>query len=356
MNSAYKRWVLLGAVVLLATGAYFLWQRQHRTDLPTGIASGNGRIEAVEIDVSTRAAGRIRDILVDEGDFVTAGQVLARMDTDQLEAQRRQAEAERRRATISVEAAKSLVVQRQAERTAAGAVIAQRMVQGDAAERRLARSERLAQSSTVSLQVLDDDRASAEGAKADTAAARAQFAASEAAIKTAEAQVIDADASVDAASAAIDSITADIDDGTLTSPRDGRVQYRVAQPGEVLAAGGRLINLVDLGDVHMSFFLPTSDAGRLTMGTEVRLVLDAAPERIIPATISFVADVAQFTPKTVETSEERQKLMFRVKAQIPPALLRKYIRQVKTGLPGMAYVKVDAAAEWPEMLSGALAE
>jgi HlyD family secretion protein len=109
--------------------------------------------------------------------------------------------------------------------------------------------------------------------------------------------------------------------------------------------------MVDLGDVYMTFFLPTSQAGRVALGTEIRLVLDAAPQYVIPANASFVADVAQFTPKTVETEEERQKLMFRIKAQIPPELLRKHIQQVKTGLPGMAYVKLDPEAEWPKRLS-----
>jgi HlyD family secretion protein len=108
--------------------------------------------------------------------------------------------------------------------------------------------------------------------------------------------------------------------------------------------------MVDLGDVYMTFFLPTAAAGRIQMGTEARLVLDAAPQYVIPARVSFVADVAQFTPKTVETAEERQKLMFRIKAHIAPDLLKKYIRSVKTGLPGMAYVQLDPRAEWPSDL------
>ncbi|HEY9212681.1 MAG TPA: HlyD family efflux transporter periplasmic adaptor subunit, partial [Ancylobacter sp.] len=209
---------------------------------------------------------------------------------------------------------------------------------------------------SVSQQVLDDDRASMQGAKAAVGAAQAQLAASEAAISSAKAQVIDAGAAVDAARAAIDAITADINDSTLTAPRDGRVQYRVAQPGEVLSAGGRVLNMVDLSNVHMAFFLPTEQAGRVAIGAEVRLVLDAAPQYVIPAKATYVADVAQFTPKTVETAEERQKLMFRVKAQIAPELLRKYIQQVKTGLPGVAYVKLDPKAEWPASLSGTLVQ
>jgi HlyD family secretion protein len=124
----------------------------------------------------------------------------------------------------------------------------------------------------------------------------------------------------------------------------------VAQPGEVLGAGGKVLNMVDLSDVYMTFFLPTEAAGRVQIGTEVRLVLDALPQYVIPAKATFVADVAQFTPKTVETASERQKLMFRIKAQIPPELLKRYIRDVKTGLPGVAYVRVSPDAEWPANL------
>lgn len=108
-----------------------------------------------------------------------------------------------------------------------------------------------------------------------------------------------------------------------------------------------MLNMVDLGDVYMTFFLPTNSAGKVRIGAEVRLILDAAPQYVIPAKVSFVADVAQFTPKTVETSEERQKLMFRIKAKIEPELLKKYMRTVKTGVPGMAYVRLDEKAPWP---------
>ncbi|WP_454918983.1 HlyD family secretion protein [Xanthobacter sediminis] len=354
MTSTRKLLIFATLAVIMAGGGYWGWQKFLNKRLPEGIASGNGRIEATEIDVSTKITGRIKDILVDEGDFVEAGQMLARMDTEQLEAQRRQAQAQLRRALIGIDTAKSLVTQREAERRAAIATIAQRDAELDAADRKLARSSQLVKTNAVSQQVFDDDRASAEGAKAAVAAAEAQLAASEAGISTAKALIIDAEAAVDAARAAIDSITADINDGVLKSPRAGRVQYRVAQPGEVLSAGGRVLNLVDLGDVHMTFFLPTVQAGRVALGAEVRLVLDAAPQYIIPAKATFVADVAQFTPKTVETEEERLKLMFRIKAQIPPELLKKYIQQVKTGLPGMAYVRLDPNVEWPARLQQGL--
>src|SRR5690606_41027767 len=119
---------------------------------------GTGRIEATEIDISTKTAGRIKDVLVDEGAFVTAGQVLAVMDTQQLEAQRKQGEASLERAKIGIDTAKSLLSQRKAEREAAAAIIAQREAELDAAERKLARTEQLVKTNTTSQQTLDDDR------------------------------------------------------------------------------------------------------------------------------------------------------------------------------------------------------
>lgn len=298
-----RPWYLVALLLVVATGSYYTWDHLQGDGLPDGIASGNGRIEAVEIDISTKTAGRISEIFAQEGDFVEAGQELARMDTRQLEARQREAEAQLRRATISIDTANSLVAQRQAEQEAAQAVVAQRQAELEAAQKRLERAERLSQSNAVSQQVLDDARATAQAARATVSAAVAQVAASQAAITASRAQVVDAEAAVEAAQATIDSIKTEIDDSTLTSPRNGRVQYRIAQPGEVLSAGGRVLNLVDLEDVHMSFFLPTAQAGRVAIGADVRLVLDAAPQYIIPAEVSFVADTAQFTPRTVETQE-----------------------------------------------------
>jgi HlyD family secretion protein len=227
----------------------------------------------------------------------------------------------------------------------------QRKTELGAAGRRVARSEELAPKGATAQQVLDDDRARYDGAMAAVAAAEAQVAAADAAIGTAESQVVGAQAAHEAALATIERIEADIDDSALKAPRDGRVQYRVAQPGEVLGVGGRVLNMVDLVDVYMTFFLPTEAAGRLAIGDEVRIVLDTAPEYVIPARVTFVADVAQFTPKTVETAVERLKLMFRVKANIAPALLARHIDRVKTGLPGVAYVRIDSRAEWPANLA-----
>lgn len=343
--------ILQALVVTVVIGlAAWLWWLAQAKGLPEGFAAGNGRIEAVEIDVAAKTAGRVKDILANEGDFVQAGQQLARMDVAVLEAQLREEEAQLRRALIGIETAQSHVTQREAEKRANEALIAQRKAELDAAKKRLIRSQELVLKGAGPVSQQDDDRAAFQAAKAAVSAAEAQAAAAQAAIGRAKSDVIGAEASVEAVRAGIQRIQADIEDSVLKSPRDGRIQYRVAQPGEVLSPGGVVLNMVDLADVYMTFFLPTEQAGRVALGAEARLVLDAALQYVVPAKISFVADVAQFTPKAVETEEERQKLMFRIKAQIDPQLLRKHLYQVKTGLPGMAYVRLDSQAGCPPEL------
>lgn len=338
-------------LVVAAIAAYFAWTKLDTPALPEGIVGANGRIEATEIDIAALTGGRIADIAAAEGQVVNAGDVLVQMDVVQLNAQKRQAEAQLRRASIAIETAKAMVAQAEAQERAAEAAVDQAQAMADAAAQKLARSEQLVKTNAVSQQVLDDDRAKDREAKAGVAAAEASHAAALAGITSAQAQVVDAEAAIDAAKASIDSITASIDDATLVAPRSGRIQYLVAQEGEVVGSGGRILSLVDLGDVYMTVFLPTSQAGRVQIGSEVRLTLDAAPGIVIPATVSYVADVAQFTPKTVETAEEREKLMFRVRAKVDPELLSRYVAYVKTGLPGMAYLKTLPDAEWPASLA-----
>jgi HlyD family secretion protein len=351
-----QKWLLLIALIALGGLGYLAWLYFRPAKLPAGFASSNGRIEATEIDVAAKIAGRIRDVQKDEGDFVTAGQVLAHMDTDTLQAQRREAVAKLNESKHAVESAKSTVVQRENEKVAAQAVVVQRQAELSLARKNLARAEELVKTGGMAKEEVDTRQAVLASAEAALSRAKADVAAAEAAIATAKSKVIEAETSVVANQATIERIQSDIDDSTLKAPRDGRVQYRVSQPGEVLPAGGKVLNMVDLGDVYMTFFLPTDWAGRVKLGAEARIVLDAAPQFVIPAKVTFVADVAQFTPKTVETAEERQKLTFRIKAHIDKELLKKYVRDVKTGLPGVAYVQLDPQAPWPAHLQVRLPE
>lgn len=346
-----KRALIAGVAVLVIGLAVAVWQHLKPTGPGVGFASGNGRVEATEIDVATKLGGRVEAILVNEGDFVKADQLLARMRVDVLDAQRDEARAQSHQAVNAVASAEAQVSARRSETAAAQAMVVLRASELDAAQRRFARTEKLAAQGAVPQQNLDDDRAGVHGAQAAVTAAQAQVAAADAATTSAQAQVAGAKSGVTASEATIARVEADIADSDLKSPRDGRVQYRVAQPGEVLAGGGKVLNLVDLNDVYLTFFLAETAAGKVALGSEVRVVLDAAPQYVIPARVSYVASVAQFTPKTVETQSERQKLMFRVKAQFGQELLVKNIKLVKTGLPGVAWLKLDAAAAWPANLA-----
>ncbi len=346
-----RRTIVVATVALaVAAGIIYIPKLLEKKGPGPGFASGNGRIEATEIDIATKYPGRVQDILVNEGDFVKSEQVLAHMQVQSLDAQRDEARAHREQAISAVNSADAQVAVRESDVTAAKAIVIARESDLDAARLRQGRSEKLSAEGASSQQELDDDRARTRSAEAAVIAAKAQLGAAESAVSAAATQVAGAKAAVDAANATMARINVDINDSTLTAPRAGRVQYRIAEPGEVLGGGGKVLNIVDLSDVSMSFFVPEEVAGRLVLGSDVRLIFDAAPQYVIPAKISYVASTAQFTPKTVETASERQKLMFHVKARINPDLLQKYLQRVKTGVPGVAWVKLDQNAAWPPEL------
>lgn len=312
----------LAVAALVALGLYY-WFVILAPELPDGIAASNGRIEAEQVDVATKYAGRIEEVRVDEGDFVTAGQILAWMDDAQMKAEIAAATADVRRA--------------EEQKAQAEAGIAQREAELDLARRELSRAERLSKSGHIPTEQLDQRRA--------------QFRTAEAALKTATANRAAADATIAAAKANLSRLRDMLDDTVLKAPRSGRVQYRLAEPGEVLAAGGRVLTLLDIGNVYMTIFLPAAEAGRLAIGEEARIVLDPIPDYVIPAHVSFVSSDAQFTPKAVETREERENLMFRVKLSIDAELLARVEERVKTGVRGVGYVRTLAGTEWPDNLA-----
>lgn len=312
----------LGAVAILAALGLFWLLVRPSADPPEGFAKTNGRIEAERVDIATKFAGRLKSVKVREGDIVRQGDVLAELDTAELEAQRNEAEAAK--------------VQAEQQRAQAEALVAQRQSELALASLQLERALNLVAKGVTSQEVVDQRQSTKRTAEATVSAASAEVAVAKAAI--------------DAAAARIHRLTVDIEDCALKAPRSGRIEYRLAVPGEVLAAGGRVLTLLDLTDVYMTVFFPTSEAGRLRIGGEARIIFDAVPQYVIPARVTFVASEAQFTPKYVETKIEREKLMFRVKIALPPELLEKHESVVKTGVPGVAYVKLSEEAQWPERL------
>jgi len=321
----WPRFALLLIVVLAAGagGGYYWWQRLH-PGLPPSIVFGNGRLEADEINIDTKYAARIGEMLADEGDLVKAGQVVARMDTRDLQASLKKSEAQVRQARRAVDEANANVTQQQAQ-----ALLSQQ--EYDRAAYLVARGFQ-------TKEVLDQRQQQLDGANA--------------ALSAAQLRVIEFQHALDAATHDVELYSVEINDDTLVAPRDGRLQYRVANLGEVLPAGGHVFAMLDTSYVYMDIYLPTEQAGKVKYGADARIVTDAFPKVAIPAKVTFIATQAQFTPKTVETKTERDKLMFRVRVRIDADWLRGRTDAVSSGLPGVAYVQTDAGAAWPAALQG----
>ena len=290
--------------------------------MPDGIYKTNGRIEATQVVVAAKYPGRLTDITVKEGSEVKAGQAVGRVSSPQFEAQRRAAQANLDKAGQALTEAEHLINERQA-------VLA-------AAKSDFERGQGLVGRQIITQQTFDQRRRNYEGAEANVQGAIAQREQADHAIKSAQAEV-----------ERIDSILHDL---ILVSPRTGRVQYKLARNGEVVAPGGQVLTILDLEDVYMTVFAPAAVAGRLEIGGEARIILDPFPQYVVPASVSFVAADAQFTPKTVETREEREKLMFRVWLHVDADVLKQYSRRVKTGVRGLGVVRTNTATAWPEDL------
>jgi len=317
-----RRVIIAGVALVAIVGGVAAYLFFAKPALPPGIAGGNGRLEGKQVDIATKYQGRIAEVLADEGDTVVVGQVVAKMDVEPLEAQLRNAQAKIRVAQDNLRSAQADVGVKRAELSYA--------------EKQYNRSKELVVRGAVSEQERDVDLARAEMSRA--------------ALMGSQAQVVASQSAIDAATAEAERLLAEIKDSLLRAPIRGRVQNRLAEPGEVLPAGGKVLALVDLTDVYMYVFLPETVAGKVPLGAEGRVILDAYPEYPMRTTVTFVSPSAQFTPKQVETAEERHNLSFRVKLQLDKERLRQFEPFVKVGIPGMGYVRYDKDAPWPPSL------
>jgi len=324
LGSRRRLWPLVVLIVLIAAGgggAYVGWQRMH-PPLPVGISVSNGRIEADEIDIATKYAGRVAELRADIGDLVESGQIVARMDTRELQQSLSKAQAQAEQAQHVVDQAHADLTQSQSQKTFA--------------EQEMERTRSLLQSGWTTRELADQRQQALDAASAGLIGAQAKVSAAERALEAVRHDVA--------------LYTVQIADHSLIAPKGGRIQYRLANIGEVLAAGGKVFTMLDVGYVYMDLFLPTEQAGKVNVGTDARIVLDAYPDRPIPAKVAFVASQAQFTPKTVETKSERDKLMFRIRVRVDQDKLAAHVDAVRSGLPGVAYVRWNPDVAWPARL------
>ena len=229
--------------------------------MPAGIVSVNGRVEATQVDISTKIPGRVIEIVPHEGDIVPIGSVVARIDTSETMAQLHQAQA-------SAELARKTLTTREAEAAS------------DEAKQEFANEELRSTATLIAKgwsthETYDKRQQELKSADAALRAARSQVEEAIAAVKTADARV--------------EELQAVIDDSTIKAPVRGRVQYRLVEPGAVLPPGGKIATVINLSDIYTTIYLPGPQAGRLKIGDDARVVVDAYPEYVFPASVSFVA-------------------------------------------------------------------
>ncbi|NUP09455.1 MAG: HlyD family efflux transporter periplasmic adaptor subunit [Polyangiaceae bacterium] len=315
---------LAALVAVLGIAGFFTYRhiKGKKSAVPEGIAWGNGRIEGKEVDVASKLALKVKEVLVDEGQIVEPGQVVVKMDTVTLE-------SELAEATENVASAREQLA-------VAKAAIARSKSEIELARIEKSRSKKLMEENAGSQREFDVRSMALKSTTAGLAEETAKLEVAKQQVKVAEANVA--------------TIQSQINDATLMSPVRGRVLYRLAEPGEVLAAGGKALTLVNLDDIYMEIFLPSEQAAAIAIGTEARFTIDHEPDRVGVGFVSFVSPEAQFTPKEVETRSEREKLMFRVKIQVPRDVLRQYTEFIKTGVRGVGYVRLKDSVAWPGWL------
>ncbi|MHA3096801.1 HlyD family secretion protein [Acinetobacter brisouii] len=309
---------VLVVVVIAALIGVAVWVNyKSKNHLPEGFATSNGRLELQRLDVATLYAGRVKQLMVNEGDSVQQNAVLAQLSSEQSNSQVMAAQAGKDRAQETV--------------SRADAEISARRQQEKVAKLDLDNTRQLYQQALVS--------------KAELDRRQAAYDAELAAVKAAQAAKAEAVAAVGQAQAQIQSADSTHQDMLIRAPKAGRVEYRIAEVGNVLAAGSKVVTLLDPSDVTMTVFLPTNTVGKLKVGDEARIVLDGL-DAVFPAKIKFIADQAQFTPKYVETADEREKLMYKVKLSIPTEIALRYTQLLKGGMTGNGYVRLDRQKNW----------
>lgn len=309
--------MLKKVLVIVAVAVWMNYKSKNQ--LPEGFATSNGRLELQRLDVATLYAGRVQQLLVNEGDSVKENAVLAELSSEQSNSQVMAAEAGKDRA-------KETVVRAAAE-------VSARQQQQKVAKLDLENTRQLYQQALVSKAELDRRQAAYDAEVAAVHAAQAAQAEATAAVGQAQAQIHSADSTHQ--------------DMLIRAPKAGRVEYRIAEVGNVLAAGSKVVTLLDPSDVTMTVFLPTNTVGKLKVGDDARIVLDGL-NAVFPAKIKFIADQAQFTPKYVETADEREKLMYKVKLAIPSEIALRYNQLLKGGMTGNGYVRLNSRVNWPK--------
>lgn len=404
MKKSYYILIALMLAVAVAFAVYMNYKRTADTT-PEGFASSNGRLQLQNIDVASLRAGRVSQVLVHEGDLVEKGTPLVTLSSEELDTQLQGAEAAKSQAKAAklqaegrksqAQAAKAraegavtraMGTEKRAEggyaRTQGGvnqadAVIAAKKAQLQIALDNLNNTKALRKDNLVSIAELQQREQAYQAAKAEVLAAQAAkaqaaaggteaqagIAEAQSGIAEAKAAVAEAQAGINQAQAGIEQAQAGINqaqsqinrvksiqsDMYVRAPQAGRVEYRIVEVGNVIAPGSKVVTLVDPNDVYLEIFLPTDSSNQVQIGSPARIVLDGI-KAVLPAKVSFVANQSQFTPKSVETKNEREKMMYRVKLSLDSQVASRYQTLLKGGMTAQGYVQLDPSKAWSKDL------
>lgn len=320
---------IIGAiiVVVLALAALLIMRR---TPTETGVLKVSGTIEVTTVELSFKVGGRLAQRLVDEGEMVTAGQLVARLEDDELKEDKSARTAEKQVAQAAL--ADLQAGSRREEIAQAEAVLARMKAEAERLRKDALRSEALFKRDVIPQKDLD--------------AARAGRDASAAAVHEAEQHlkllrigprpdaVQQAKSQVKAAEAGLALADTRLSQSTLTAPLSGLVLSKHAEQGEMLAVGAPVVTIGKMDDVWLRAYIPEAEMGRVKVGQRARVTVDTWPGRAFEGTVSFISPEAEFTPKNVQTEKERVKLVYRIKITLANPRM-----ELKPGMPADAVIE-----------------
>jgi len=354
---------ILLAIVLAgsAVTAWWLWGRQK--PLPEGLIQANGRIEGDHYTVASKVAGRIVRLLAHEGDSVRMGQTLLKLDDVQIRARVEQARAAVEASKAQLKAARTdlttlkKTVPLEIDTATSGvvhaqAVLAATKVKLEQADRDARRYRTLVKTHAVSRQASEHTDLQLRVAKEDHTVARAaltrakkQLAEADLGwdrIKTRESQVSAMEAQLKQAQAALAEAQSVLEDLTIYAPATGMITTRIVDTGEVIVAGSPLFDIVDLDRLYLKCYVPGKEIGKVRLGLPAQIYTDAFPDTPFPATVRYISSTAEFTPKEVQTPDERVKLVYAVKLYLDA----NPEHRLTPGLPADAVIRWQEDAPW----------
>jgi HlyD family secretion protein len=277
-----------------------------------GVITASGTIETIEVTVASKVSGQVEALAVEEGARVAPGDAIAMIDHDVLDIQLRQAQAGIRLAeaqlALLVKGARSEDI-RQAEAALEQAEAARGIAADDAR-----RMRELARTGSVTAKQAEDAEARLTVASAQRTAAAEALAKVRRLARPEEIQA--AEARLAQAQAAADLIEKTIADCTITAPTSGIVTHKAVERGELVAPGSAVVTLAELDSVHVMIYLTERDMGRVRLGDTAEVAIDAFPGRAFAGKVTYISPEAEFTPKNVQTKEDRVKLVFGVRVEI----------------------------------------